>query len=212
MFTSLANLLTLSRIALIPVLLALFYIDAPWAPWAACAVFSTAAVTDYLDGWVARQRAEISVFGRLMDPIADKMLVAATLFALVAFDRLHGVSILPAIVILLREMLISGLREFLAGQNAPGLPVSRLAKWKTGVQMVAIGVLIVGQAGPAVLPVVELGVTALWIAAGLTVVTGWGYVRAGIRQIAGPPPAPAPAPAPAKPSAGVGSGAARTYG
>ena len=87
MLTSLPNLLTLSRIALIPVLLALFYVDAPWAPWAACAVFSTAAATDYFDGWVARQRRAVSVFGRLMDPIADKMLVAATLFALVAIAK-----------------------------------------------------------------------------------------------------------------------------
>lgn len=208
MLTSLPNLLTLSRIALIPVLLALFFVNAPWAPWAACVVFSAAAVTDYLDGWVARQRAETSAFGRLMDPIADKMLVAAALFALVAFDRVQGVSILPAIVILLREMLISGLREFLAGQNGPGLPVSRLAKWKTGVQMAAIGVLIVGPAGPSMLPVTEFGVAGLWLAAALTVATGWSYVRAGIRQIAGPQAAPAPAKAPG----GVGSGAARTYG
>ena len=182
-FTNLPNLLTLSRIAAIPVIVALFFVRADWAAWLACAVFTVAAVTDYFDGYLARQRAEVSPFGKLLDPIADKMLVAATLFALIGFGRLGGISIIPALIILLREILISGIREFLAGYGGKGLPVSRLAKWKTAVQMVALGVLIVGDYGPDVIPVRQIGVVGIWIASVLTAVTGWDYVREGIRQV-----------------------------
>ncbi|HET8728878.1 MAG TPA: CDP-diacylglycerol--glycerol-3-phosphate 3-phosphatidyltransferase [Alphaproteobacteria bacterium] len=182
MLYSLPNLLTLSRILAIPVLVGLFFVEAPWAPWAACLIFTAASITDYFDGYLARRMAIISTLGRLLDPIADKMLVAATLLSLVAFDRINGLAVIPALVILLREILISGLREFLAGMEAKGLPVSPLAKWKTGVQMTSLGILIVGDAGPEALPLVEIGAIGIWIAAALTAITGWAYVREGVRQ------------------------------
>ena len=183
--TSLPNLLTLSRILAIPIVVASFYVQGDYARWFACALFSAAGVTDWLDGHMARRWAQQSELGRFLDPIADKLLVAATLFMLVAFDRLSTGAILPALVILCREILVSGLREYLAELRV-GLPVSKLAKWKTAIQMVAIGVLIVGAAGWHVLPVVAIGETLLWLAALLTLVTGYDYLRAGLSHIAGP--------------------------
>ena len=184
--TSLPNALTLSRIVAIPVVVATFYIDGDYARWFGCALFSAAGVTDWLDGHMARRWAQQSELGRFLDPIADKLLVAATLFMLVAKGRLGNEwSLLPALVILCREILVSGLREYLAGLRV-GLPVSRLAKWKTAIQMVAIGVLIVGKAGPAFLPVVAIGEALLWAAALLTLVTGYDYLRAGLPHMARP--------------------------
>lgn len=186
--TSLPNLLTLSRILVIPLVVASFYVPGDYARWFACALFSAAGLTDWLDGHMARRWAQQSDFGRFLDPIADKLLVAATLFMLTATDRLSSGAVLPALVILCREILVSGLREYLAGLSV-GLPVSRLAKWKTAIQMVAIGVLIVGDAGPAFLPVVALGEMLLWVAALLTLVTGYDYLRAGLAHMtqAAPP-------------------------
>jgi cardiolipin synthase len=175
--------LTLSRIAAIPVLTALFFVPGDWVPYIACAVYTAAAVTDYLDGYFARAWKQQSKLGRIFDPIADKLLVAATILLLVAFDRVTGVLVLAALVILCREVLVSGLREFLAELRI-GLPVSGLAKWKTGIQMTALGFLIVGDAQPtAFLPVTWIGVTGLWIAAVLTLVTGWDYLMAGLRHV-----------------------------
>ncbi|MFE0753504.1 CDP-diacylglycerol--glycerol-3-phosphate 3-phosphatidyltransferase [Inquilinus sp. NPDC058860] len=199
MVTSLPNLLTYSRIAAIPVLIALFYVPAAWASWTCLAIYAAAAITDYLDGKLARAWNETSPIGRLLDPIADKMLVTAVLFMLAAFGRLQGWSIIPAVIILLREVLISGLREFLAGMNARGLPVTALAKWKTTIQMLAIGFLIVGDAGTRAfggqVPVAEIGIAGIWVAAVLTLVTGWSYLREGVRQAItedpGTPPAKA---------------------
>ncbi len=180
--TSLPNLLTLSRILVIPIVVASFYVQGDYARWFACALFSAAGVTDWLDGHMARRWAQQSELGRFLDPIADKLLVAATLFMLVATDRLSSGAILPALVILCREILVSGLREYLAELRV-GLPVSKLAKWKTAIQMVAIGVLIVGDAGPALLPVAAIGELLLWIAALLTLVTGYDYLRAGLAHM-----------------------------
>jgi len=184
--TSLPNLLTLSRIAVIPVVIGSFYVSGDYARWFACALFSTAAVTDWLDGHMARRWQQQSEIGRFLDPIADKLLVAATLFMLTTFGRLSAQAVLPALVILCREILVSGLREYLAGLRV-GMPVSRLAKWKTVIQMVAIGVLIVGEAGPGFLPVVAIGETLLWAAGLLTLVTGYDYLQAGFRHMAHPP-------------------------
>ena len=185
MLAHLPNALTGLRIGLIPVLTALFFIDAAWAPWAACAAFVVAAATDWFDGYFARRLERESAFGKLLDPIADKMLVAATLFLLVAFERLQGWSILPGLVILLREFLVSGMREYLAGLHAAGaLRVSGLAKWKTAVQMIALALLIVGDAAPAGLAVQKIGLVVFWLAGLLTVVTGWDYVAKGVRVIA----------------------------
>ncbi len=188
--TNLPNMLTLSRIACIPVIVGLFFVPGDWAAWLACAVFSLAAMTDYLDGYLARQRAEVSVFGKLLDPIADKMLVAAVLLLLVGFGQLSGISIIPALIILMREILVSGMREFLAGLGSKGLPVTFLAKWKTVVQMVALGFLIVGDAGPDFIPVTLIGVIGIWAASVLTLVTGWQYVRESMSQIVEAPKSP----------------------
>jgi cardiolipin synthase len=187
MLTSLPNLLTLSRIFVIPLVILTFYLEGAWTHWAACGLFAAAAITDWFDGWLARSWNQVSAFGRFLDPIADKLLVAAVLFMLVAFDRVSQWSELPALIILLREILVSGLREFLA-EIRVGMPVTRLAKWKTGFQMVALPVLLVGHAGPDFLPVQEIGEGFLWVAAVLTLSTGWDYLRAGLKHLTGPLP------------------------
>jgi cardiolipin synthase len=183
--TSVPNLLTLSRILVIPVVVATFYVSGDYARWFCCALFAAAGFTDWLDGHVARRWEQQSELGRFLDPIADKLLVSATLFMLTAMGRLPTQALLPALVILCREILVSGLREYLAGLRV-GMPVSRLAKWKTAIQMVAIGVLIVGDAGWHALPVVAIGETLLWLAALLTLVTGYDYLRAGLSHIVRP--------------------------
>lgn len=182
MLTSLPNLLTLSRIAVLPLLVGAFYLDAPWTNIVACAVFAGASLTDYLDGYVARTYQQTSSLGRFLDPVADKIMVAVALMMLVADARITGLMVLPALVILCREILVSGLREFLAELRV-SLPVSRLAKWKTAIQMIAISLLLLGDAGPAWLPVVPIGDVALWLAAGLTLITGYDYLRAGLRHM-----------------------------
>jgi cardiolipin synthase len=182
MLTSLPNLLTLSRIAVLPLLVAAFYLDSPWSSIVACAVFAGASLTDYLDGWLARTYQQTSSLGRFLDPVADKIMVAVALMMLVADARITGLMVLPALVILCREILVSGLREFLAELQV-GLPVSRLAKWKTAIQMISISFLLLGDAGPAWLPVVRMGEISLWLAAGLTLFTGYDYLRAGLRHM-----------------------------
>ncbi len=182
MFTTLPNLLTLSRIVAIPLVIVTFYLPVPAGPWLGCGLFSLAGVTDWLDGRLARAWSQQSELGRFLDPIADKLLVATTLFMLAVMGRMSSPTILPALVILCREILVSGLREHLASLRVR-MPVSRLAKWKTGIQMVAIGVLLVGDAGPAVLPVRATGEMLLWIAAALTIVTGYDYLRAGLSHM-----------------------------
>jgi cardiolipin synthase len=182
--TTLPNLLTLSRIGVTPILLALLYFHSPVTRWIALVLFVGAALTDYLDGYLARHRGEVSAFGRILDPIADKLLVSSVIVILVAIEQIQGMVVIPAIVILCREILVSGLREYLAEIQVP-MPVSRLAKWKTTLQMVALGVLIVGEeAGPAILPVNMIGDTGLWIAALLTLVTGYDYMVRGFQHVA----------------------------
>lgn len=185
--TDLPNLLTLSRIAAIPVLAALMLARAPGADLAACVLFTVAAVTDWLDGHLARSRGATSDLGRMLDPIADKLLVGATLMLLAGLGRLSDIGVLAAVVIMLREIMVSGLREFLAGLSV-GLPVTALAKWKTGVQMVALGMLVAGNGAAGVigfgmLPVSLLGEALLVLAAALTLITGWDYLAAGLRAV-----------------------------
>ena len=190
MLTSTPNLLTVSRIICIPVLVALFYVEGDWPRYLGCVVFVLAATTDYVDGYLARSWQQQSLFGRWLDPVADKLLVASAILMLVGFDR---APLLPSLIILLREILVSGLREYMA-EVSVGLPVSRLAKWKTAVQMVALSFLLVGSAGPDWLPVEGIGWWGLWAAALLTLVTGWDYLRAGVRHmLQASPPAPATA-------------------
>jgi cardiolipin synthase len=193
MSATLPNLLTLARIAAIPPLMALVALRAPLADCAACAFFIAAALTDWLDGRIARAQGSVSAFGRMMDPIADKLLVGATLMLLAGFDRLSPWAILPAMAILLRELLVSGLRECLAADRVH-LPVTRLAKWKTGVQMGALATLLAGDDGAAALglgalPVAAIGEAMLWVAAALTLITGKEYLRTALRHAARTAPA-----------------------
>ncbi len=187
MLYSLPNILTISRILAIPLIVALFWIEGDTVRWATMALFTLAGVTDYFDGMLARSMGRISNLGRFLDPVADKLLVSALLIMLVWSGDISGLVILPALVILCREILVSGLREFLAGIKV-GVPVSSLAKWKTGVQMVALGFLIVGTAGPVFwhpeLTTTALGETLLWIAALLTLITGYDYLQAGLKHMA----------------------------
>ncbi len=189
MLTDLPNVLTLSRIAAIPVMVVLAAIRTPNTDVAAMLVFSIAGITDYFDGKLARDRAQTSDLGRMLDPIADKLLVAAALMMLVGLERLSPAGLYPAIIIMLREILVSGLREYLAGVQV-GLPVTRLAKWKTGFQMGALGTLLAGDTGAQVLylgwlPVPAIGEGMLWVAALLTLMTGWDYLTAGLRHASG---------------------------
>jgi len=190
MLTDLPNVLTLSRIAAIPLLVVLVAINDPVADLIACVIFSAAAITYYFDGKLARSRRQQSDLGRMLDPIADKLLVGAALMMLVGQNRLSEVGIYPAIVIMLREILVSGLREYLAGIRV-GLPVTNLAKWKTGFQMGALGTLLAGNTTAALLhlgflPISFIGETMLWIAAALTLITGWDYLTAGLHHAASP--------------------------
>jgi cardiolipin synthase len=187
--SDLPNLLTLSRIAAIPLIVALCLMRWPAADLAACVVFTAAALTDWLDGHLARRRRSTSEFGRMLDPIADKLLVGAVLMLLAGLGRLSDIGLIAAVVIMLREILVSGLREFLAGLSQ-GLPVSRLAKWKTGVQMTALGMLVAGDAsarllGLGFLPVGLAGEALLTLAAALTLITGWDYLVASLRHVRG---------------------------
>lgn len=187
MLYSLPNLLTLSRILAIPLIVGLFWISGDAARWVTLGLFTMAGVTDYFDGMLARSMGKISNLGQFLDPVADKLLISALLIMLVWSGDISGLVILPALVILCREILVSGLREFLASIKV-GVPVSNLAKWKTGVQMVALGFLIVGTAGPDFwhpeVTTTAVGEALLWIAALLTMITGYDYLQAGLKHMA----------------------------
>ncbi|WP_422678255.1 CDP-diacylglycerol--glycerol-3-phosphate 3-phosphatidyltransferase [Bosea beijingensis] len=181
---SLPNLLTYGRILAIPALVAiLFWPRDDWMRWLALGIYTAAAITDYLDGYIARAWSQQSAIGRMLDPIADKLLVAALLLMLVYTGQIEGWTLWAAIVILCREILVSGLREFLADLKV-SVPVSKVAKWKTTAQLFALGFLVVGPAGDKVLPGnTTIGIVLLWAAAGLTIYTGWDYFNAGIRHL-----------------------------
>jgi CDP-diacylglycerol--glycerol-3-phosphate 3-phosphatidyltransferase/cardiolipin synthase len=181
--TSLPNVLTYARIAAVPALVAcLLFIEGETGRWAAFWLFVVAAITDWLDGYLARRLAQQSTLGRMLDPIADKLIVGAALIMLVHDRTIDGLSIWAAIVILCREILVSGLREFLAELNVK-VHVTALAKWKTAVQMVALAFLIAGPAGDRIIPGTSTaGITLLWLAAVLTLWTGYDYLKAGIRH------------------------------
>jgi cardiolipin synthase len=182
MITNLPNLLTLFRIAAIPGIIALFYLDSAMGQYLACGLFGVAAMTDFFDGYLARAYGQQSSFGRFLDPVADKLLVAAALLMMAGFGQVSGLVLLPTVVILCREILVSGLREFLAEINV-GVPVSALAKWKTVIQMFAIGFLMVGDHSPEYIPARLIGESGLWIAAGFTLVTGYDYLNAAFRHM-----------------------------
>ncbi len=178
----LPNILTLLRVAIIPVLVASFYMENNLSHLVAASLFVLASITDFFDGYLASAWKIQSKFGMFLDPIADKMLVITAIVMLVAFDRIGEWNVIPALLIICREILVSGLREFLAGVNV-SLPVSRMAKIKTGVQMAAIFLLILGTDGKAEIWTRTLGNAALWAAALLTLVTGYAYLKASLRHM-----------------------------
>lgn len=182
---ALPNLLTYARIVAVPAMVASFYLPGNVGRWTALVIFVAAAVTDFFDGYLARAWQQQSALGRMLDPIADKLLVAAAILVLVADNSIGGWSLWAALIILSREILVSGLRESLAEVRV-SVPVTRLAKWKTTAQMVAIGFLLVGPAGEVIFPYVEeIGLTLLWAAAILTLYTGYDYFRAGFKHLLG---------------------------
>jgi cardiolipin synthase (CMP-forming) len=181
-YYSFPNVLTIARILMIPVVILLVYLPGQLTDWLAVALFITACLTDYLDGYFARVLSQTSSLGRFLDPIADKLLVAAILLVLVEMNRVSGLSLIPAIIILCREILVSGLREFLAELHVP-LPVSRLAKWKTAIQMMALGCLLMHPTTLPEVPLHAIGLAGLWGAAFLTLFTGYDYLRAGLKQM-----------------------------
>src|SRR5712672_4369498 len=179
------NLLTYARIVAVPAVVACLYWQdilqgGIWLRWVAVTLFIAAGITDFLDGYLARKWGEFSSFGRMLDPIADKLLVASCLLMLAADGTIRGWSLWAAIVILCREILVSGLREYLAELRV-SVPVTQLAKWKTTLQLIAVGFLIAGDAGDAIVPVVTpIGLSLLWLSALLTLYTGYDYFRAGV--------------------------------
>ena len=153
----------------------------PWGNWVAFVLFTLAGITDYFDGYFARTYKVTSRLGQFLDPIADKLMVAATLLMLTAFNVIADWHILAAMTILLREILVSGLREFLSGIKV-SVPVTRIAKWKTAFQLIALGALLIGNAAPVWLPALDIGLALLWLAAIFTLYTGYDYLRAGLKH------------------------------
>lgn len=190
MLAQLPNVLTVFRILAVVPVVACLLIGGETFRWLALAVYAVACITDYFDGYLARAWQVQSALGRLLDPIADKLLVGASLLMLCALDHIEGWTVLAALVILLREIMVSGLREFLAELRI-GMPVSRLAKWKTVVQLLAIGFLIIGDDSPEWIDSRLVGEVGLWIGAVLTLYTGWDYLIAGLRHVSTPPDGPA---------------------
>jgi len=153
----------------------------PLSGWTAFILFCLAGITDYFDGYLARLRKEISNLGTFLDPIADKLLVASVILILTSKEIISNYEIIPALIILLREIAVSGLREFLAGIKV-SVPVSKIAKFKTALQLIALGILILSEGGFIVLPILMFGKIALWIAALLTLYTGYDYLKSGLRH------------------------------
>ncbi len=186
---SIPNLLTYARILAVPLIVLCFFSikgelrDSDFARWSALVIFILASVTDFFDGYLARKWQQVSNIGRMLDPIADKLLVSVILLLLAATGDMTGISLWAGVIILCREILVSGLREYLAALQV-SVPVTVLAKWKTTIQMIALGLLLVGPAGDKVLPYTsEAGILMLWIAALITLYTGWDYFRAGLKHV-----------------------------
>jgi cardiolipin synthase len=180
---TLPNILTLSRIVTVPLLAAFLW----WPEWRtgyaiAFAIYCLMGITDYFDGYLARAQGTVSKLGVFLDPIADKIMVAAVILMLVGKGVVADYHLIAALIILLREITVSGLREFLA-QLQVSVPVSQLAKWKTTLQLVAFGALILGQAVPDYPWVAAIGLITLWSAAVLTAITGWDYLRVGLKHM-----------------------------
>ena len=186
---SIPNLLTLSRIFAVPILVFLLWRPTPVDYAITFVLYCLVGITDYFDGYLARAQGLTSKLGQFLDPIADKIMVASVIIMLIASRRADGdppiledFHVIAALVILLRELIVSGLREFLADLRV-SMPVSRLAKWKTTFQLVSLGALILGGALPAYEWVHTVGLASLWAAAALTLVTGYDYLRIGLKHM-----------------------------
>lgn len=180
---NLPNLLTVGRLLSLPLLVAMMLVNTVWAAWAALAIYTLGCLTDWLDGYIARKFGQETAFGKFLDPVADKIFIATVLITLLANGNLPWWGSIPVIVILCREFLISGLREFFGPKNVT-FPVSNLAKWKTTAQMFSLGFLIMGEHGEAVFPPnLEMGYGLLLIATTLTVMTGWAYLKEGMKHL-----------------------------
>jgi CDP-diacylglycerol--glycerol-3-phosphate 3-phosphatidyltransferase len=185
---TLPNLLTLSRILAVPILVFLLWKPSPIDYAITYVLYCLVGITDYFDGYLARTQGTVSRLGQFLDPIADKIMVVAVIVMLTSSRQasgepvIHDYHIVPALVILLREIIVSGLREFLAGLQV-SVPVSKLAKWKTTFQLVALGALILGGAVPGWPWVHDVGLVSLWSAAILTMITGWDYLRVGLKHM-----------------------------
>jgi CDP-diacylglycerol--glycerol-3-phosphate 3-phosphatidyltransferase len=183
--SSVPNTLTIIRIVLVPLFVAAFFLPGEVGRWIVFVLFCLAGITDALDGIIARKLGAESSFGRMLDPIADKVIVSAALLMLAADGTLEGFHLIPALVILCREILVSGLREFLAAADV-SLPVTRIAKLKTAVQVAAIAALIASSATERMLPGVTIAaLIGMWLAAGLTFYTGYAYLKAGLSHAKG---------------------------
>ena len=178
---NLSNILTLSRILVIPIIVALIYLKSPFYGWLAFFLFCIAGVTDYFDGYFARIRNEVSNLGTFLDPIADKLLVASVILILTSKEIIEDWETIPALIILLREIAVSGLREFLARIKV-SVPVSKISKLKTSLQLIALGILILSESGITIVPIILIGKIALWSAGLLTLYTGYDYLRSGLKH------------------------------
>ena len=178
---NISNILTLLRILVIPVIVICIYLKNPVYGWLGFVLFCLASITDYFDGYIARIRNEITNFGTFLDPIADKLLVAAVILILTSKEVIADWETIPALIILLREIAVSGLREYLAGIKV-SVPASRISKIKTGIQLIALALLILIESGINIIPILLIGKVALWIAGILTLFTGYDYLKSGLRH------------------------------
>ena len=179
---NISNILTIARIIVIPIIVLCIYLKDPFYGWIAFVLFCLASITDYFDGYIARIRNEVTNFGTFLDPIADKLLIASVIVVLVDTNVISNLHVIPAIVILLREIAISGLREFLAKMNTD-MPVSKLAKYKTTFQMVSLSILIISLGFELNDFLWNLGLITLWIAAIITLLSGYKYMAKGLKHI-----------------------------
>lgn len=178
---NLSNILTLSRIVVIPIIVILIYLKNPYYGWLAFFLFCLASITDFFDGYFARIRNEISSLGTFLDPIADKLLVASVILILTSKGVIADWETIPALIILLREIVVSGLREYLA-EIKISVPVSKIAKFKTALQLIALAILILSENNLTILPIIILGKIALWVAALMTLYTGYDYLKSGLKH------------------------------
>ena len=179
---NISNLLTLFRVGIIPIILIMILMKSSHSAWIAFILFCIAGISDFFDGYIARIRKEQTNFGTFLDPIADKLLVASVILILTANGTIGGWTTIPALIILLREIIVSGLREFLAGIKV-SVPVSHIAKFKTTLQIIALAFLILKESGIAIIPILFIGKSTLWIAAILTLYTGYDYLKSSFKHI-----------------------------